>query len=267
MIDKMDRNRALEVLGVAADATDEEIERRYSLLLKKLRSQEKKHQDQNSPSDEPLITIEEVNAAYNAIKGIEGQQLTKVQMGWNKESFSHFMHYYKLHVIIGFIILLIIGFTVKGAIDRQKLREAEALLPKPNVTVVMVGNYYTNTEDIPQIEQALLSEFPEWERIKVEVIFRPLDMQGQMDAAYLQKSMIELMTKKGDIYIMDQLNYDQLNEQEIFTSNVPLGDLSNNKVWSNLPIRGSHVMLAAISKEVENEENAVKFIDMLTSNK
>lgn len=265
MNEKMDRARALEILGVEDNATDEQIENRYSLLLKKLRTQEKQHQDQSIDSDKPEVTIDDVNAAYNSLKGIEGQQLNKVKMGWNKEWFAHFFHYYKLHTIVVIIILVVIGFSINGAIEREQQRQAEALLPKPDVGVVFVGNY--NSQEIPKIEEILLNEFPEWERIKVDIIYRPLDTNTPGDPAYLQKSIIDLMTKRGDVYIMDKVNYDQMIEQEFLEDSQMIGidsaDLSDSKLWSTVPIIGTKQKIAAVAKDAVNKDNAIEFIERI----
>jgi hypothetical protein len=265
MNQKMDRAKALEILGIGDNATDEQIENRYSLLLKKLRTQEKQHRDQSIDTDKPNVTIDDVNAAYNSLKGIEGQQLNKVKMGWNKEWFAHFFHYYKMHTIVAIILLIVLGFTINGAIEREQQRKAEALLPKPDVGVVFVGNY--RSEEIPKIEETLLKEFPEWKRIKVDIIYRPLDPNGPMDPAYLQKSVIDLMTKKGDVYIMDKVNYDQLIEQEFLEDSKALGiksgDLSQSKIWQAVPLVGTDQKQAAVAIDAVNKENAIKFIEKI----
>lgn len=265
MNEKMNRDRALEILGVEDNATDEQIENRYSILLKKLRTNEKQHRDQTGSTDKPEVTIDDVNGAYNFLKGIEGKQLNKVKMGWNKEWFAHFFHYYKLHTIVAIILLIIIGFTINGFIEREQQRKAEALLPKPDVGVVFVGNY--RAEDIPIIEETILKEFPEWKRVKVDIIYRPLDSSSPMDPAYLQKSVIDLMTKKGDVYIMDKINYDQLIEQEFLEDSNALGikstDLSQSKFWQTIPLIGSDQKLVGVAKDAANKENAIKFIEKI----
>lgn len=263
----MDRIRSLEILGVSENASDEEIERRYSLLLKKYRAMEKKLQEDPAfVSDEPMVTIDELNEAYRIIKGIEKVEMAPVKVGWNKEWFAHFFHYYKVHVIVGIVILAIIGFSIKGAVDRQQIRAQEALLPKPDLEVLFVGNYASN--EIPKIEEILLKQFPEWKRIKVDIIYRPLE--GQVDPAYIQKSMLDLMTKKGDVYIMDKMNYDQLIEQELFEDPSTITgkeDLSKSPLWTDIPMMGSKDKLVSISKEVQHKENAIEFIEKLQPSK
>lgn len=268
MDNRINRKQAFEILGLPEDAAREEIERKYYLLLKKTHAQELKEQDSLSDdSESSRLTVNKLNEAYEVIMGIEKTD-PKVKFGWNKESLGHFFHYYKIHVIVAVVLLALAGYLVKEYMDNQRLKAELALLPDPDVQVLFVGNFMTDDDGVPEIEQRILDMFPEWERVTVDFIYRPLSSQDMMDAVLLQKSVVDLMTKRADVYIMDKDNYEQMITQDVFDTEI-LGDqgyvdLSAHPLWNELPMSGRNEQkIAAIFDESENKEQALKLIEKL----
>lgn len=271
MDSRIDRKQAFEILGLPEDAAREEIERKYFLLLKKTHAEDLK--EPNSLSDDSessRLTVDKLNEAYEVIMGIEKTD-PKVKLGWNKESVGHFFHYYKIHVIVAVILLAVAGYTIKEYVDNQRIKAELALLPDPDVQVLFVGNFSTNEDGVPEIEKQILDMFPEWERVTVDFVYRPLNSQDPMDAVLLQKSIVDLMTKRGDVYIMDKDNYEQLVIQDIFDTQI-LGDqgsvdVSANSLWTEIPMTGREEQkIAAIFEESEHKEQALKLIEKLQQN-
>ncbi|MFC4307050.1 hypothetical protein [Cohnella boryungensis] len=198
--------KAYALLGLTEDATREQVENRYYILMKRARA-EKSRSEAGEDDGEPL-DLTEINQAYNLVLGIESEKSSTVE---KPTKLGHFFYYYKFHVIIGIIVLLIAGYMVKEGIDKR--REA-ANTPPANLSVSLFGNFYF--ADVDLLEQNMLKQIPEWQRIATTLVFNPPEIKSQQDMALQQKSVLMLMTEKDELYVMDAKNFESLASQGAF---------------------------------------------------
>lgn len=203
-----DLKQAYAVLGLPEDATREQVEQRYYLLLKKARSGK--------------VNLEEINRAYNLIIGIESEKDAPQE---KQGKISYFFYYYKYHVIISLIVLIVTGVTIKGCIDR-KIEEANK--PPLDLKVLVYGNFYSPENRDDQLSGNLLSLMQDWQRIDVDMAYIPKEITNPQDVALQQKGMVILATEKMDLMIIDEHYFDLLSRQGAF---VPLDTLS---IWPKL---------------------------------
>lgn len=204
-----DLSEAYEVLGLPEGADNEEVEKRYDLLLRQVISQQRRGE----------VTIDEtkVHRAYNLILDIErkkkAEQFYEEKYGKHRkhaktaEKIDHFLQYYKFHTIGAIILVIIIIFSVKGYMDQRAEKIRLANLPPANVEVVFFGEYNMYYE--PPIDEILLEQFPDWQRIETDIVFVPLDPRDEFEMAMLQRSVITLMSEKPEIFIMDRENFEK----------------------------------------------------------
>lgn len=226
--------KAYELLGLHEDATREQVENRYFILLKKEKSQRQQEQSTNEVAGP---THSEINAAYNLIIGLESEKLSTEP---KQSKVSHFFYYYKFHLISTIIIVLFAGFMIKDTIDK---RNEEARKPPIDLSVTVYGNFYFMDEEI--FSQNLLSLMPDWKRIKVTPSFVPPQFSSEQDLAYQQKAMLLFMTEYDQLYILDDTNFQGMAGQGAFRR------LDEMPGWSELNVPAERIVSIQTSEDTE----------------
>lgn len=198
--------KAYETLGLPTDATREQVENRYFILMKKQRTQHQRADDEDG--DTQKIDLAEYSRAYKLILGIESEK-TSTQPKQSK--LGHFFYYYKIHLIVSIVILLIVGYSVKEAVDK---RNEERRLGPIDLSVGMMGNFYF--ADMELLKVNLMKLVPEWNRIEPKLSFIPTEFRTEQDIAYQQKSVLNLISDHDEMYFVDKRNFDKLVVQGAF---------------------------------------------------
>ncbi len=215
--------QAYQQLGLPEDATIEQVEHRYFLWLRK----EKSHATKGtSQAVEPAQAVDfaAITAAYQHIKNHVHQQtvdridpLQKIK-SVNRQKFEHFWEYYKLHTFGVIFGIMILGFIIQGIVQSQQAKAYEASLPPVDVSISLFGAYWMDEMDqsfLP-MEQALMDVMDSWQRVKINLVYAPLEAKDSFDMAYQQKSLIALATERPDVYISDDGNFSRLAMQGLF---------------------------------------------------
>lgn len=208
--------QAYAVLDLPEDATREQVERRYLLILKRAKANG--------------LDLSEYNRAYNLIIGHETEKASPME---KQTKTSYFFYYYKWHVIIAALVIIIAAVSIKGAIDR---RNEEARKPPLDMSVMVFGNFFSVDGLDPKLSENLLALMPDWQRIDAGITYVPADMTSPQDAALLQKGMLVMITEKMDLMILDEFNFETYSSQHAF---VPLETL---EIWPELEAGGRLVM-------------------------
>ncbi len=230
-----DLKKAYEILGLPEDATREQVENRYFILMKRARAEQNRTAE--NATDNSVLDLAEVNRAYNLVLGIESQKTSTVE---KPTKLAHFFHYYKLHVIAGIIIVLVAGYMIKEGIDK---RRAAANLPPENLSVSVFGNFYF--ADVDLLEKNMLQLIPEWKRIATTLVFVPTEIKSQQDMAMQQKSVLMLMTERSELYITDAKNFASLTAQGAF---LRLEELDG---WASLNVPQDKLLMARTEDDTE----------------
>lgn len=232
--------QAYAILGLPEDATREQVENRYFLLLKKQRPQQTRT---NDATNSVVSELSEINRAYNLIIGIDMESIsTEPKQG----KVAHFFYYYKVHVIVSIIAILVIGITSKEIIDRKI---AESKLPPIDISVTMYGNYPYADEEL--LQSNLLQLLPEWQRIKTTVVHAPKEIASEFDIALQQKAMLALATDFDQLYFLDERNIALLVGQGGF---MRLDELPE---WSEWQQKVNPSQIVMLSPEAEAYKNAI----------
>ncbi|WP_256761154.1 hypothetical protein [Cohnella sp. WQ 127256] len=278
-----DLRKAYEILGLDEDATREQVENRYFILMKRARS-EKSRTVEGEDGNQPL-DLTQINQAYNLVLGIETEKLVTTE---KQTKAGHFFYYYKFHVIIGIIIVLIAGYLIKEGIDKR--REA-ANTPPADLSVSIFGNFYFADEKI--LEQNMLKLFPDWQRIETMLVFVPTEITSPQDMAMQQKSVLMLMTEKSNLYITDEKNFKSLAAQGAFIKlnapdslaaklTIPIPenkirtaqyeedsvpepygiDITGNPIFNGIELSGERTILAIRTSD-KHQDNTVKILEKL----
>lgn len=231
-VDELEQlKKAYETLGLPDTATREQVENRYFILMKRARADQART---DSNTDTSAVDLAEINRAYNLVLGIESEKTGTME---KQGKFSHFMYYYKFHLIISIIVVLVAGFMIKESIDK---RRAAANLPPAALSMSVFGNYYF--ADVELLEQNILKLIPEWKRIEMFHTFVPTEIKSEQDMAMQQKSMLAIITEHSNLYIVDTKNFNLLAAQGAF---LKLDELEG---WSTLNVP-SDKLLTALAEE------------------
>jgi hypothetical protein len=277
------KKNAYEILGVNKDASKNEIERRYTILLKKHRLESSK----NSEDKE----FDKITEAYNLLMGYSTEppveRINKKpnpvlkKLGINEEKAANFLHYYKHHIVIGIIVLVVLITSVKSCVTRVP----------PDFNIAFIGNYlYTDTGPLREkildnwqeikeisIDGAMVSENPDSEigyamQMKAAVLFGG----GDIDVFILDKYNFEKYAKQGAFISLDQLVEElgvdiEKNKEYILKTEIEESDgkehlygidVSDSKVFEDTGIKGDE-KIAAIFVRSKRYDLAIKFLDML----
>ncbi|BBH18704.1 hypothetical protein Back11_00490 [Paenibacillus baekrokdamisoli] len=301
-----DLKKAYELLGLQENADKEEVEKRYFILIRRTRSI-KQREEAEGQEELAAPNIEEINRAYKLILA-HNDEITKEafnenaygkykKMAGSAEKVDHFFSYYKFHLLGSIALILILIFGIKAYVDNRHEQAELAKLPPADVTVAFFGEYgnksgsYPSSEDIKPMETALLSQFPEWKRVIAFITYVPSEMKSQQDSALIQKSMLDLMTNKTDMYIMDRVNFLKLaqdgalapldnkldtafkdkavkavNKDASNSEHIYGYDVSNSSLIKGLPILGKEY-IAGIRFDAKKPDDATHFIEKYLNTK
>lgn len=212
----MDKNKALEILGLNKNATQDDITKRVGILLKKFKNIEK---------DEKGNTLADIESAYRCLTGInyEDKEAEKKKeyrkthpnpffklLRVDEEKARNFFYYYKWHMIIAIIVIGVVVSTVVSIVNRVE----------PDLKVVVAGDIYV--EKVEAMEERLEKEIDGVTEALVQNIFLSEKNDPHSQAMMLPKFTIEISEAGNDIIILDEEKYMELAVQGLFK---PLDDI------------------------------------------
>lgn len=264
-MDELKQKQAYERLGLPEDATREQIEQRFELLLRQSRSRSKQESSEDGPDS---THFDEVIKAYRYITESQNQQkydeLTKQRYAKYKgfagtaEKIDDFLRHYKVHVIVSLIAIIAIIFGINSYLDHQAEKRYQASLPPIDLSVIVIGNFAVKDNgDDEELDQAILSQFPEWQRTSVTLTYLPMQEGNMTNIAYQQKAMLVLTTEKPDMYIMDKESFEWVASSGVLRSL----DGEDKSFWQ--PLLASDLILKQQTEE--DEQPRIYGIDLSKS--
>ena len=205
----LDRKKAYFILGLDESASDEELEKRYSLLAR--RQQPKDNDGASVDAKQP--TMEEINEAYNFIRNAAREEYIRQQEPKNKTigRIAHIYEYYRWHIIGSIAAIVLVVYMVIGIIDS---RQEEQRIARADAKITLFWNY--SVENVQPFEDVILAGIPEWKDIHLVEQYAPLEAKDQYDISMQQKAMVTMAAEKSDVYIMDKTNFELYGWQGTF---------------------------------------------------
>lgn len=261
-----DLKQAYERLGLPELAPREEVEKRYTTLMRRERSRAQQQQDsgtEKSGNDEFAL----ITQAYRFILEYEDRKTTDAfneqeygkykGMAGKAQKMDHFWRYYKFHTLGAVVAVALIIYGIISFVNYREEQAYLASLPPVDLEVSFMGNYYLNdtAEKEEPLEKALLAAFPEWKRFKTMLTPVPEDEANQY--AYMQKAVLMLATENPDIYVMDKNIFQWVGVQGVLK---PLDDAAEGELKPLLKDG-----LARKLKTEEDTSERIYGIDLSTS--
>lgn len=286
-------NKAYETMGLAPLAPKEDVEKRYTTLMRRERSRSKLADDESASGDSDFAKVTE---AYKQILAYEDRKITDAfneqeygkykGMAGKAQKMDHFWRYYKVHTFVAIALIAVIIYGINSYIDKREHEKYLASLPPIDLDVSFYGTFMQpegkdNTEDINVFLQ---SAIPDWKRVQSNIVFVPQDDMNQY--AYLQKAVVTLMSEKPDLYVMDRAMFEWIGMQgallpldgkpeiagasddrllKLSTEDVPEEtiygiDLKDTALFKELPL-AKNDLIVAIRVNAERPDNALRFIE------
>ncbi|MFM9327236.1 hypothetical protein [Paenibacillus mesotrionivorans] len=275
----MDTKKAYATLGLDENATDEEVEKRYTVLL--LRSKK-----QTAGQDPGAPSMDEITKAYNFIKGIAIEEEIRKKEPKNKTfgKIEYVYEYYRWHIIGTIAAVLIVFFTASSIIQN---RSEEKRIERADLKVTFFTDYQIQGE-LDSFEVKTLEQMTDWKDIHIVNQYSPTDPKDEYGMAMMQKAIISMAADKADIYIMDKTNYARFSKQGAFLrlDNIPsLASVPQEKrrtgesdtgetVWSGIDVSNHPAIkelklpdvekIALIRVNANKKDNAVKVLEWLS---
>jgi len=252
----LDIKEAYEILGLTEGANRVEIEKKYGKLVRK------HHVDKSENS-----IMDKINEAYNRLIANENEIIEAAEpkkkpnplfkaFGLNEKKTSNFIYYYKFHFIIGLILILCTVYLLNSMFNRHT----------PDLNVMFVGEYLTNTDDsniAESIKKEINKNYPEIKDIKIQLINAASDVKTQQDATLITKANLEILYGEEDVVILDKKTYSDSVESGVylnldsFTDKLGI-DIKANKDYKDL-IKGQkephlYGVDVGLSKIVKNSD-------------
>lgn len=283
----MTREDACRILGVTEDADKTEITRKYEILLKR-----NKTARIEGVSDQNTVDIKEIDQAYNLLMGYDTQDMVEdyeikenkvlKKVGLDEKKLRNFFYYYKFHLIIGIIVLIVAGSFITSLVTK----------PEPDFYLVFAGRLFYGNSDIikdkitekipdikhPVIDSALVGDnaanLPEY---NANMKLTALLAAGDVDVFILDRPTFEKLGKQGFLMNLDsymkkfEIDMNKNTKNLLRAKDEPARhlygiDVTDKSFFKELRIIGEE-KIVAISVRARRRENARRFVEYLLKNK
>jgi hypothetical protein len=219
-----EKDKAYGILGVKPEASKDDIERRYFVLLKK-------HNAFKSLGQTPDFDMEQVTKSYDLLMGYEGNEGSK-----KTSSAGNFLYYYKWT-----IIAVIAGILCLVSLIKVVTR------PRPDLEIALLGNlgYFEDTgtgELADYIESSI-------EVIKQVAVSNATAISENPDFLIPQKEAAIVAGRYIDIFIVDRSKYEYYSKAGLFIS---LDDYSEDLGADKT---GFSDLMRSVDADVDNEQH------------
>jgi len=202
---------AYEVLGLSENASKEDIEKRYAILLKKYKHAGK---DDNESDENLNDEFERITNAYNLLMGFETPEDENVPpkkpnpvlkwLGIDQKKFENFIHYYKIHIIVCIAVLAFLISIVYSIVTNVD----------PDLNVAFVGSiFYQDTE---VFKEKVKDAIPDLNAVGTDSAILYEGMDGQMEIASNMKLTVLFAAADMDVFIIDKQQFDKFAQQGAF---------------------------------------------------
>ncbi|WP_151734910.1 hypothetical protein [Paenibacillus tengchongensis] len=220
MNDKL--KQAYERLGLPENASREEINKRFDLLIKRQRSKKNKDEERAAP-EEDFQTFKFILDTLDKqeIAEAEEQRLAKYgKLSGVASKTERFFRLYRTHVIVSVIALIVLAVAGNAIYNNIQHKKYLASLPPLDASVMFLGNFGVQDPDgeTAPLEQAFIEQYPEWKRVSAMITYLPKVGEGAtgFDMNYMQKAVVELAANRPNILILDEETVEWIGGQEGF---------------------------------------------------
>jgi hypothetical protein len=288
----MRKEEAYKILGLKNGAPRIEVEKRYSVYLRKMKSAMRSQETDKAQDIDADFDFDEITEAYNLLMGYTNEEEVEAQkipqktnpvlkkLGIDEDKLKNNLYYFRFHIIIGIILIITIALSIRSCVTRID----------PNLNMVFMGNLYCNNTE--KLQEDMVNMIPEVVAVGIENLYMSAQQERQdpqMQMAMMQKAMVLVAAGEIDIFVLDKANFELYAKQGGFRKlddlvaqlSIPEEkqykfkvededekdyvygiDVLNSKIFKDADVSGEQ-LIVAISVNGKNYDNAIKCLELL----
>lgn len=226
----MDKKEARKILKVTKDTSRNEIERKFSIYLKRHRMEQAKAAEDQEAADgqdeeilqdsavEPIqakqpegYSFEQITKAYDVLMGYEVPEKIEApgkaapllkKAGIDEKKAKNFFYYYKYHMLAIIAVIIITVFTVRGCVKNVK----------PDFSLAFIGRFiYSDAVD--DIKGSIKANVPVIVEPGIDGAYLADDSMGEQQYAMEMKATVLFAAGDLDVIILDKATFARYAKQ------------------------------------------------------
>lgn len=283
-----------ERLNLSENITREELDKRFDLLLKRMRSVSAERDKQSYEEEFQAYKFILASLDQQEIQTAENLRLKK----WGRftgiaRKVEHFFRMYKMHTILALIVVIVLIVAGRGIYSHVQNQKYLASLPPIDAKIMFVGNYMLTDSEAENtaLEKAFIALYPKWKRVETQIVYLPVTENGSIDMNYQQKAIVQLAADPPDVLIMDETAFQWIGQQAglrnldvvvaaggISSEDVRLKkaknlesnlqevvglDITDTKFASGLPLDPSTMIASVLTVDEQKAKSMMEFIEQV----
>lgn len=201
---KYTKQEARKILGITKSSPKDDIEKKYDIILKKYRiSKLNGTLDEKAEAD-----FDEKTDAYRIVMGYE-IDMPKIERketyadkafekaGIDRKKADNFFFYYKFHILISIVAIIVIVLTVRSFVIRVE----------PDITIGLLGE--VNQDGFDALGTKIKENIPEIKEVAFDSAMMTDNYNDPQAYAYMQKAMILISVSDTDLFLLNKYAYDK----------------------------------------------------------
>lgn len=242
---KYTMQEARKILGITKNSLKDDIEKKYDVIMKKYRILKL-----NGTLDEKAEADFVKNTeAYRIVMGYE-IDVPKVERketytdkafekaGIDRKKADNFFHYYKYHMLISIVAIIVVVLTVRSFVIRVE----------PDITIGVMGE--VNQQAFDTLGTKIKANVPEIKEVAFDSATLTDNYNDPQAYAYMSKAMILLSVSDTDLFIVNKYAYDR------YANTGPFMKLEDVVKELNIDVTASEYLKLRVVDEWEDTTNA-----------
>jgi len=242
---KYSLQEARKILGVTKASSKEEIEKKYDVILRKYRLMKM----EGTLDEASEAEFQKSTDAYRILMGYEVEE-PKVEtketyadkafekIGIDKKKADNFFHYYKYHILIGIVVVILLFFTVRSIVTKVD----------PDISIGLMGEINFDVQD--NFKDKITKNVPEIKEISMDTVVLSDRYTDESTYAYLQKALVLLAASDIDMFLVNRYAFDKYAENGAF---MPLDQVIKD---NNIDVSDNQTIKLRVVDEWEEPSSA-----------
>ncbi len=213
----MDNKEARNILGISKDASKNDIERKYAVILKKYRigiSQSNTDEEEVKRQRVSESDFKRITEAYNVLMGYEIEEKKKPpsktalmfkKVGVDEEKTKNFFYYYKFYILGIILVIAATIYFINGCVNR--------VVPDFNTAFIGRIGYY---ESIESLHDSVRDNIQEIDEPGFDGAYFDESINGEQLYAMEMKVSVLFGAADIDVFIVDSEYYQRFAKQGLF---------------------------------------------------
>lgn len=241
---KYTMQEARKILGITKGSLKDDIEKKYDVIMKKYRIL--KNSGMLNVKEEE--DFEKKTEAYRIVMGYEVDMpkidrketyvdKAFVKAGVDRKKADNFFHYYKYHMLISIVAIIVVILTVRSFVIRVE----------PDINIGFMGE--VNQQAFDTLGTKIKANVPEIKEVAFDSATLTDNYNDPQAYAYMSKAMVLLSASDTDLFILSKYAYNR------YANTGPFMKLDDVAKELNIDITASEYLKLRVVDEWEDTTN------------